>query len=350
MVEDFPVISIANNALQGCSSLLSISFPNSIQSIDAELLKDCSSLAAIEWNAEAALPAEAVAAVAGNPNLLLYVKNKSYAPSNIKNVIENGTADNITLKDADGGNNFYCPQAFTAKRITYEHEYNMETGYNECKGWESIVLPYDVTSIRHETGVGLTPITTAWTAESTLRPFWLYELSANGWQLAPAIKANTPYIISMPNNKERYDAKYNISGEVTFVGENVQVQPSENAVICQQGDKHFTPSYQVQAASESIYALNVNDVLQSQYEAGSVFRKALRPVHPFEAYMTYEGTAAAPLLIPVFGDNEETGIRDVLLRKTTSHASWYTLDGRKLQGHPTQKGLYIINGQKVVIR
>ena len=29
---------------------------------------------------------------------------------------------------------------------------------------------------------------------------------------------------------------------------------------------------------------------------------------------------------------------------------WYTLDGRRLQGKPTQKGLYIHGGPKVVIK
>ncbi len=30
--------------------------------------------------------------------------------------------------------------------------------------------------------------------------------------------------------------------------------------------------------------------------------------------------------------------------------NWYTLDGRKLQGKPTQKGVYISNGKKMVIK
>ena len=30
--------------------------------------------------------------------------------------------------------------------------------------------------------------------------------------------------------------------------------------------------------------------------------------------------------------------------------AWYTLDGRKLIGKPTQKGVYIVNGRKVVIK
>jgi hypothetical protein len=30
--------------------------------------------------------------------------------------------------------------------------------------------------------------------------------------------------------------------------------------------------------------------------------------------------------------------------------AWYTLDGRRLTGKPTAKGLYINNGRKVVIK
>ena len=33
-----------------------------------------------------------------------------------------------------------------------------------------------------------------------------------------------------------------------------------------------------------------------------------------------------------------------------SDAVWYTLDGRRLSAQPTQKGLYIVNGRKVVMK
>ena len=48
-----------------------------------------------------------------------------------------------------------------------------------------------------------------------------------------------------------------------------------------------------------------------------------------------------------FGD-EETGIREIDLSNLSN--SWYTLDGRKLNGKPTVKGIYINNGRKVVIK
>ncbi len=32
------------------------------------------------------------------------------------------------------------------------------------------------------------------------------------------------------------------------------------------------------------------------------------------------------------------------------HEGWFMLDGRKLPGKPTQKGVYINNGRKVVMK
>lgn len=48
----------------------------------------------------------------------------------------------------------------------------------------------------------------------------------------------------------------------------------------------------------------------------------------------------------------ETGIEDAQLSPLNSQpsAEWYTLDGRLISGKPTRKGIYIVNGKKVIIR
>ena len=56
-----------------------------------------------------------------------------------------------------------------------------------------------------------------------------------------------------------------------------------------------------------------------------------------------------------FGDDESTGITEAEANSSlfTLHSSlseWYTLDGRRLDGVPTAKGLYIHGGKKVVIK
>ena len=52
-----------------------------------------------------------------------------------------------------------------------------------------------------------------------------------------------------------------------------------------------------------------------------------------------------------FGDGETTGISNHLNNPTTKQPNdWFTLDGRRLSGKPSQKGLYIHNGNKIVIK
>ena len=53
-----------------------------------------------------------------------------------------------------------------------------------------------------------------------------------------------------------------------------------------------------------------------------------------------------------FGDDEATGIISVHDSGFMVNGSdaWYTIDGRKLDGQPTAKGLYIHGGKKVVIK
>ena len=52
-----------------------------------------------------------------------------------------------------------------------------------------------------------------------------------------------------------------------------------------------------------------------------------------------------------FDVNERTGITTTNYTNfSNSDNAWYTLDGRKLSGKPTAKGLYINNGKKVVIK
>ena len=53
-----------------------------------------------------------------------------------------------------------------------------------------------------------------------------------------------------------------------------------------------------------------------------------------------------------FSDGEATGIVSISKESGSRGASegWYTLDGRRLQAQPSQRGIYINNGKKVVIK
>ena len=188
----------------------------------------------------------------------------------------------------------------------------------------------------------------AWQDGSSLRPFWLYQLTESGWLASNAIKANVPYIISMPNN-ELYHSSYNQSGYIEFVGSNIQVATSNQATTGQHGNKRLVANYQVQEASSSILALNVSNEWHQNTATeveGSAFIRSLRTVHPFEAYMTVEGSNA-PWAIPVFDNNVLTDIIEMERMRNGENEEWYDLQGRKLQGEPKKNGIYLHNGKKV---
>ena len=58
-----------------------------------------------------------------------------------------------------------------------------------------------------------------------------------------------------------------------------------------------------------------------------------------------------------FGGKEATGIVDTDFKSASQESgisnplqqTWYTIDGRRLNGKPTSKGIYINNGRKIVI-
>lgn len=314
-----------------------------VTGMDADALKDASGLAAIIWNPRAAFTGQV-----SNPNFLLYVNDAEYAPSSVKNVVVNDKATSITLTDAANGNDFYCPREFTAEQISYTHRYEMTTGIEESRGWETIALPFDVDRVEHSTKGTVVPFA-SWNTSSVTKPFWLYQYGSGGFTEATVIRANTPYIISMPNN-EQYLAAYRLNGTVTFSASNATVKATEEAITANNGDMTFVPCFSVRQAQTNDYALNVNNELASNSSTaveGSRFIRNSRVVHPFEAYFTTSAQNARPF-IPVF-EEQPTGIKEVEILYDRVHGNeWFTIDGQKLSGIPTKKGVYIHNRKAVV--
>jgi hypothetical protein len=119
------------------------------------------------------------------------------------------------------------------------------------------------------------------------------------------------------------------------------------------------------------FAANTNTGAGDQYVAGEFVRAVSgASVRPFRAFLTYSDNeeslnanarskvrgAASELpesiTVRLLGkDGEINGIGTITLSTGEfSTEGWYSLDGRKLDGEPTKKGLYIHNGKKFVIK
>jgi len=321
-----------------------------VDGIESGALVNNEKLAAVIWNPFVAFTENPV-----NPNLLLYVKSASFAPSSVNNVIVNNLAQKITLEESDSENDFYCPQSFTARSITYSHSYQMTTGIDKCQGWETIALPFDVQTISHGTKGVIVPF--AAKTGNSQKAFWLYELTSNGWRAASAVKANTPYIISMPNNDLYYD-NARLNGRITFSATDVTVPVTNANSVTYQG-RTFTANFEHQQKSRSLFTLNVNNELYSNTsgDEGSQFVAAKRDASPFEAYMTTTNNARTS-----FGIFEDTSteIRDIEELIDAKRVNVYNLNGQKRKTAGDESidelkrrlpaGVYIMNGQKVIVR
>lgn len=355
-------------------NLHSASLPASLTTCGSELFTGNKQLGAVIWNANCNMPAEVLSGI-DNPNLLLYVNTKSYAPASINNVVAGGIADNIVLSEPSAeqtsAGNFYVPQAFTAKKISYTRNFKQETEIGVCQGWETIALPFEAQTITHETNGAIAPFAKG---DKEARPFWLYELAPNGgFQATATLKANTPYIISMPNSMS-YSDEYILKGNVTFSATNAAINATAGSSI-KNDYREFITTFEQIAKGDGIYALNVGEEYQG-YRPGSIFADNYRDVKPFEAYLT---TAQAAQAFSLQFGGGVTGIDNLPVKNVEGVKAWTNGSTLFIQSDKARKvmvfstmgmlmktvaveagetasvsdlpsGIYIVNNKKVAIK
>ena len=257
---------------------------------------------------------EEVAAVTpnANPNTLYIVG--SVVPSGLegKNVVQDGIAASLTLRD---GYDFYPTVDFTvAEAPSFTRKFALEG--DGTNGWTTIVLPFDVKQVNKD--------------------FRVMNFVSEGdgvVTFAPAdeMKANTPYLIAIPAHLANQD--------ITFYGEaNAEILADRKASVSGKRYK-FTGSTCSEAVTNQ-YVMNDN---------GSVFEKATTTVPAFQAYFKswkMDDESASQLIIDF--EDEPTAISLPVVPSPSGLNSLYNLNGQRVQ--QPKKGIYIRDGKKIVIR
>jgi hypothetical protein len=92
------------------------------------------------------------------------------------------------------------------------------------------------------------------------------------------------------------------------------------------------------------FALYNNQFIRIEGDPGIQPHRAILKVN--NGHLT-SGSQQAPVL--TIG-TETTSLSPVPSPKGEGREYFYTLDGRRLEGKPTQKGIYIVNGKKRVVK
>ncbi|MDE7160814.1 MAG: leucine-rich repeat domain-containing protein [Muribaculaceae bacterium] len=380
---DMTVTTVGDYGFSSNAGLLSVSLPATVESVGESAFAGCERFTSLVWKAHRQLDAEVTAAV-GNPNLLVYVNSVQFAPQGMnRNVVvmnsDSGDpeCENLVLEP---GRAFRPALPFTSMHSSMTKEFTQTTPIEGCAGWETIVLPFDASSVRVSDARGeLTPFRLV---TDILRqyPYWLYEAySAGEWLEAASIKAGVPYIISMPNNEE-YEARYNISGPVTFSNDSpVRITPETAApyAVTWPSGREFRSLWLPLAAAESAGALGLNvgiadlrDDNGELLDPGSAFHAGVTP-QPLEAYVAGAGGARAMRIsfphsgIPMVGGDASLRVENAdgvltIYSGKDRLVEIFRADGVKVAGcevkagepyrvESLEKGIYIVAGRKHVL-
>jgi hypothetical protein len=322
-------------------SVVSLQVPATITSAAPATFGNCKQLATIVWNPSVRLT-DAMLEGLNNPNLLVFAKTRGYAPASVTNVVVDGHADRIMLSDEGDNCNFFCVEQFQADHVSYVHHYAQQTGLGECRGWETLALPFDVQRVSHSLNGTAAPFAAQRTDGE--RRFWLCQLSSSGFESADAIKANTPYVVAMPNHPS-YADEYVLAGQVTYEATNAIIHSSHELRASRRGSITLTPTFTALPKGDAMLVLNVGQPFEGYQEGSAFFADLDSAVRPFQAYAVDQASSVRVFSIA----QEATGISELQPAQTDTPV-WHDLQGRCMGSHPDRlrKGIYIVGGRKIL--
>ncbi|MCR5151660.1 MAG: C10 family peptidase [Prevotella sp.] len=284
--------------------------------------------------------------MAYNPNCLIIISPDMTAPmtGGTKNIVVGNTTDKIAITD---GYDFATPIDITAKEVTYTRTFNsgLTTG---GKGWLPLVIPFNVSSVTELRSGKETAIDWYHNTTDKEKDFWVMELTGydnNILTFTPAevITADKTYIIGMPGQEWGAD-NCHTGIPIVFKGTDQSLVASMSQAVTI--DNYEMRGVIMTTTTDNAYTIN---------DEGTAFVKTqTATIDPFRAYITEtEPTDTDILYIGIpFGDKiVATEINTIINRENGTKCGdncYYTIDGIRLSGKPSKKGIYIINGKKVV--
>lgn len=258
-----------------------------------------------------------------NPNLTFYYdegatiasRTMTILKQKLKNIVFGNEAEELTI---DGSHDFYLPYNLKVGKVAFTQNI-AELGENDK--WSTIILPFTPQSFSTEDGI------------LNLQAEEFTGIAGNKLYFdgGESIIPNRPYIYALQNDD------YNLSGKtLTISAENAMMEKADNIST-------FSTDYRFAGSLMGSHQENVYTI----YPNGKYFQKvSTTDMKPFQAYFIANNPEAALekyLFIDGRGSMAD-GINTVQMSGTTP--AIYDLTGRKVT--KASKGVYIINGKKVV--
>ena len=212
---------------------------------------------------------------------------------------------------------------------------------DEC--WNSFVLPFEVSVAKLSQAVGYCLVnvldkTASKVVDNKAQARFKIEMNT--------IPANTPFLMKTADAKNMSDVT---------IADVVLVEAATTPVVNNDNNIKFIPLYTRTLMMENNrFPVNVteNPVDDTQNDHWFSGNGTSSYLNALASYIEVPEGATARIFVEDF-ENGTTVIKEIGINgsnKAYSVDGWYTLNGVKLQGAPTEKGIYINNGKKVVIK
>ena len=209
------------------------------------------------------------------------------------------------------------------------------TLYKDDK-WNTLCLPFSLTTGQ----IAASPLAgcTLMELDGTTSNLTNGTLTLN-FTTAESITAGTPYIIKWAEGDNIVDPAFS----------NVTIDKYLRPVEISEGKVSFTGTYVHQSFTEEdkdILFMGGENTLYYPQDGASI--GAFRAYFQINSLIEGEEEDVKAFVLN-FGDGT-TAVTSLISREKEVEGGAYTLDGRKLNGKPAQKGIYIINGKKVAVK
>lgn len=283
-------------------------------------------------------------------------KNYNITPqTGILTVVSEATTLEMTsVYDAETNDNWFSTiQSYDGKdvvvKITVDRTQTLKSGKTytwKGEDWNAFILPFDITpkELSEAFGYAIVNVVDPAKTEGNNIGFKL--------QMSGIIPANTPFMlknyqaVAAPNNVITFgDATHLIKIKAP---ESAEVSVDANTT----GDIKFIGSYNkktIDKTNSNLYYYNGEGAWKHLTSSSTNTWN----IAPFNAYIETPATVGAQEFTFTFEDlnGNTTAIKSISEDATSTNAKgWYDLKGMKMENAPTQKGVYIKDGKKVVIK
>ena len=239
----------------------------------------------------------------------------------------------ITLADAADNSSAIREWNGSVADVTLQGRTLYKDGY-----WNTLCLPFDVSTTSGPLAGDNVVAMTLNTAESNLTGS---TLTLNFDAAPTTIPAGTPFIIKWGEQEGKTGYLGTIIENPVFTGVTID-NTMHNADFTGGTFKGTYSPIVWDTENKSILFVGTNNTLYWPTAGGHV--------NACRAYFDLGSASAREFVMNFDGENEVTSLPQPLQKEGSQADAWYTLDGRKLNGKPTTKGLYIHNGKKVIIK